>query len=313
MSEAVSTPIRANTIGHSAACSAGAPGLPLPAWVREVVRRGSVERSGGVRAVSVTDAGAAALVTGVIPRARSRAADELRAEVSALYGILRSRLAATPAPHPVRIWNWIPGIHAPLGPGLSRYCVFNSGRFDAFCSWFGDPGTFHGALPTATGVGHDGDDLTVHMLGAASCGRAIENPRQRPAWRYSRRYGPRPPCFARATVATIGGAPRLLIGGTASVRGEDSVHTGSLEKQVGESLENIEAIVRVVAGASLGLEAIRQARVYFPRAGDEETLRAMVGRGLESAERIEMVRAEPCRDDLLVEIEAIADLPGCSP
>ena len=31
----------------------------------------------------------------------------------------------------------------------------------------------------------------------------MENPRQTPSYRYSERYGPSPPCFARATLAAL--------------------------------------------------------------------------------------------------------------
>ena len=43
-------------------------------------------------------------------------------------------------------------------------------------------------------------DLMIDALSAASPGIAVENPRQIPSYRYARRYGPRPPCFARATL-----------------------------------------------------------------------------------------------------------------
>ncbi len=307
MLESVSTRTPPRAVAHTGPQLLAAQGFALPAWVLEAMRGGRVERTAGARAVHLADAGSVSLVSGAIPRARARGADELRAEVATLYGVLRSCLAATSAPHPVRVWNWIPGIHEAIGPGLSRYYAFNQGRFDAFCSWLGDPAAFDGALPTATGVGHDGDDLAVHMLGAASPGRAVENPRQRPAWRYSRRYGPRPPCFARATIAGLGDLQALLVGGTASVRGEDTVYPASLGSQVDESLENIGALLRAAAGESAGLDMIREARVYFPRAADSAALQAMMRDRLPSAD-VEMVRAEPCRRDLLVEIEAIADL-----
>ena len=42
-------------------------------------------------------------------------------------------------------------------------------------------------------------DRSGHQTQNSAPGVAIENPRQTPSYHYSRRYGPRPPCFARAT------------------------------------------------------------------------------------------------------------------
>ena len=88
--------------------------------------------------------------------------------------------------------------------------VFNAGRFEALSDWFGGPGRLPDSLPAASAVGHDGDDFAVHCLLLSRPGVAVENPRQVPAFRYSARYGPRPPCFARATVVPdpLDGAPR---------------------------------------------------------------------------------------------------------
>ena len=76
-----------------------------------------------------------------------------------------------------------------------------------------------------------------------------------PSYRYSRRFGPRPPCFARATVLHLGAAgdaPLVLVGGTASIRGEDSVHVGNVRGQV---LETSLGSVPVYNNVREGLEA----------------------------------------------------------
>ena len=45
---------------------------------------------------------------------------------------------------------------------------------------------------------------------------------------HSTRYGPIPPCFSRATIATIGTRRLLLIGGTASIVGDCAMRTTSV-------------------------------------------------------------------------------------
>src|SRR6185503_5831087 len=98
---------------------------------------------------------------------------------------------------------------------------------------------FGRVLPAASAVGIAGPDLVIDCLASASGGAPVENPRQIAPWQYSRRYGPKPPCFARGTVTRLNDRRMLLIGGTASIVGEESRHPGDLTAQVGELLINL--------------------------------------------------------------------------
>ncbi|MEM6454259.1 MAG: pteridine-dependent deoxygenase, partial [Acidobacteriota bacterium] len=148
-------------------------------------------------------------------------------------------------------------------------------------------------------------------------GRPVENPRQRPAYRYSPRYGPLPPCFARATIvdapSTAAGNddPRawLLVGGTASVRGELSVHEGDLGAQLEETFHNLDHLLRA-AVAETGARGGRYVdlRVYHLDPVAAPPLRAAVHSAYPTLEGLETVRADICRRELLVEIEGVARL-----
>src|SRR5205814_1032606 len=141
--------------------------------------------------------------------ARSMGASGLRQETKAAYGALRRAISQQTARFPVRFWNMLPHIQEPMGGGLDRYMAFNLGRHDAFSDWAGGADELSAVVPTATGVGHHADDLTVYALCAERPATPVENPRQRPAWRYSERFGPAPPCFARpARRAADGGLLR---------------------------------------------------------------------------------------------------------
>ena len=226
--------------------------------------------------------------------------------------------------HPIRWWNLIPHILQPLGTFEHRYMAFNSGRYRALSETCrrGGPEAPHPDPATASGVGHHGRDLMVHCLAADRRGASVENPRQIPAYRYSARYGPLPPCFARATrlpanvpdaetSAEPEKAPWLLVGGTASVLGEKSAHVGNLDRQLEETLANLAAVARVglgersATGPDGALRTYRHLRVYFVDPGDREILQRRLRRRLPEA-RVEMLRADLCRPDLLVEIEGIA-------
>jgi chorismate lyase/3-hydroxybenzoate synthase len=212
--------------------------------------------------------------------------------------------------HPVRFWNYIPDIHRPSGQGLDRYMCFNAGRFAACSEWLGGPGAFDRLLATGSGVGHSGPDLVIHALASSTPGTAVENPRQTPAYRYSRRFGPRPPCFARATILRQPGqAPLVLVGGTASIRGEESVHVNDLREQTKETFENLASLVRSAAGHDrAGLAAFRELRVYHFLESDLGVISELVERAFPSLARVEYLRADLCRPELAVEIEGVAQL-----
>jgi hypothetical protein len=275
----------------------------LPGWVGSLVPAASVP---GGRDLTVTEAGDVALVSGRLAEACSLAPERLRAAVADLYERAGEALRSTRARHVVRVWNFIPGIHEPMGAGLTRYFVFNQGRFDAFTKSLGGAAAFDAALPTATGIGHDGADLVLHFLGSAAAGRPLENPRQQPAYRYSARHGPRPPCFARATRVRLPIGNSLLVGGTAAVRGEESMHSGSLEAQVDETVLNLGALLGAAGAESL--HAFTHARVYYLRPEDRGVLDGLTAR-FHPACDVEFVRADICRRELLVEIEGLARLP----
>jgi chorismate lyase/3-hydroxybenzoate synthase len=247
----------------------------------------------------------AGLVTAVVPHATELSATELRGAVTEVFGLVLEGLGRTGFPHPVRMWSFVPGIHDHMSEGMDRYRVFNAGRHAAFLRWFGAPETFDKVLPAASAVGHDGFQLSVSALGLGTPGVPIDNARQTPAYRYSQAHGPQPPCFSRAMIVDLAAGARLLVSGTASIRGENSVHGDSVERQVRETFENLDHLVRGVRGAGrFSLDGVESARVYFPRAADRETLVAHVSARLPAGATVEYVPALICRAELLVEIEA---------
>lgn len=249
-------------------------------------------------------------------------ADRLESAVIAAYGRLAAALAQA-GRHPVRFWNFIPGIHAEMGGGLDRYMVFNAGRFAAFCEWFGPADTFNRRVPTASAVGVDASAsdgaLVIHALASTEAGAPMENPRQIPAYSYSQRYGPLPPCFARATRIDDGeGSVRLFVGGTASIVGEDSQHEGDVRRQTLETFDNLARLVTHVHGLT-SLEPLADPlarftalRVYVVRKPDATVVRELVAARLASTCVVEYACADLCRRELLVEIEGVADLRALS-
>lgn len=288
-------------------------GLLPPSWVRRLLGREArwtptLAPEGQGISLEITRGRGLCFASVRIRSARSLDRASLQEATACAYRRIEAELRVRDAPHPVRLWNHIPGIHEPMGDGQDRYMVFNAGRYEALSAWFGQE-TFDTRVATASGVGHTGQDLVIHCLAADRPGQAVDNPRQVAPYRYSQRYGPRPPCFARATVIRPQDAPYLaLVGGTASIVGEESVHLGDLARQTEETLTNL----TVLAGGEDRAESLsryRDVRVYFPDPARQDELRSLLKDAFPGAGEIEWVRADLCRSELLVEIEGVAARP----
>jgi len=218
----------------------------------------------------------------------------------------------------VRFWAFVPGIHDDLGGGLDRYMAFNAGRYGVFAAQFGRPTSFGQSVPTASAIGVTDDRFSLHCLGADVPGVPVENPRQVSAYHYSRRFGPMPPCFARATLLRDEvHQPMLLVGGTASITGEDSRHLDAPAAQARETFLNLASVVASAVGRILPeaiadaeieplLKSYRELRVYYKNSTHQETLAELVRAAFSPRCRVEWLQASLCRPELLVEIEGVA-------
>jgi enamine deaminase RidA (YjgF/YER057c/UK114 family) len=139
----------------------------------------------------------------------------------------------------------------------------------------------------------------------------VENPRQTPSWRYSQRYGPTPPRFSRATVAALENEPVVLLGGTASIVGEDTVHVGDLERQTHETLRNLAALIAAASireDESGALDRLRSLRVYVTAPQHADEVRDVLASRCPHLSDVEFATSALCRPELLVEIEGVAAL-----
>ncbi len=202
-----------------------------------------------------------------------------------------------------RVWNFVPGISGPMDATRNRYMAFNAARFSAFHDLPARPGFF----PVASGVGHAGDDLVLHLLHGDFTVTPFANPRQRAPEHYSERYGPLPPVFARgALVRGNRDESWVVIAGTASIVGEDSIHPGDFASQLDETLLNLEHVARE-AGHALGRELLPEALsdwlVYLPDMHHTPARESALTQRLPPAVQLEIRSQALCREELLVEIE----------
>ena len=189
-------------------------------------------------------------------------------------------------PYFVRMWNFVGSINE-VEAGRERYQRFCAGRHDAFV----EAGYHHNTdLPAASAVGMPGRGLITYFLAAREPGVQVENPRQVSAYDYPPRYGPKSPSFSRATVW----GDTTFVSGTSSVVGHETLHIGDVDRQLDETLRNIETLV--------ALDRIVAAKTYIRRASDYER----IARRLEGVFPANLyLEADVCRKELLLEIEAI--------
>lgn len=212
-------------------------------------------------------------------------------------------------PNILRFWNYIGDING-HSHGMERYRQFNMGRQDGF---LGSGRRVTGSVPAASALGFSDGPLTIYFLAARSLMPVpIENPRQVSAYQYPQQYGPRSPTFSRASVMRVGGDQVLFVSGTASIVGHQTLHLGDVVAQTRETVANIAAVLeeakRVVPDTRFTLNDLCY-KVYVRHEKDVAVIHAELRRSLGAAARLLFLRADICREELLVEIEATASHP----
>ena len=208
-------------------------------------------------------------------------------------------------PHLIRVWNYVPDINNNTN-GLERYQLFCLGRHRAFSE---RNQFFEHNLPAASTIGVRQGDLHIYFLAARQTGRQIENPRQVSAFHYPRRYGPRSPSFSRAMLKEWNDGHHLYISGTASIVGHESCHEGNLDRQLQETLYNIDSLLGHAGRASEirgnCLKNISSMKVYIRHPHHLGPVKASLERHFGHGTPTMFLQGDICRSDLLLEIEAI--------
>jgi hypothetical protein len=207
----------------------------------------------------------------------------LKDEVDAVYSELLE--ADAEYPYLINVRNFVPRI-LDFENHLQRYFVFNIARKQAYCR--------HGITskyPTACAVGSDLPHFTVEYIKSKSPAVYFSNPDQVDAFSYPSQYGS--PLFSRAGKQ----ASDLLISGTASIIGSETVHPGNLAAQFETTMLNIQKLITSSCIISPNLIYT----TYVKNKNDMEQVQDLLsGNGIFSR----LVCTDICRDDLLVEIEA---------
>ena len=214
-------------------------------------------------------------------------------------------LQAEACPHLIRVWNYVPNISCTAN-GLERYQRFCLGRHQAFSE---RNQFFEHGLPAATAIGVRQGDLHIHFLAARHAGKQIENPRQVSAFHYPHCYGPRSPSFSRAILKKWNDGHHLYISGTASIVGHESCHEGDLDRQLQETLRNIESLLGHAGDTSETrgdyLNTLSSVKIYIRHPHHLSLVKNSLERHFHREMPTMYLQGDICRSDLLLEIEAI--------
>lgn len=234
----------------------------------------------------------------------------IEAATQKAYADIQRLLERLGFPHWLRVWNYLTDITGGTGDA-ERYRQFTAGRYRALAV---HP-HFERQLPAATGIGlrrgpEAGRGLIIYFLASRRPGLQIENPRQTSAFRYPREYGVKSPSFSRATLQHWRDRSVLFLSGTASIVGHATHGAGDANRQLDETLANIDALLAHATqlhfpGAAKTGFTPHSFKVYVR---SSEVLAEIGGRlrtELSASVPITVLEGDLCRRDLLLEIEAL--------
>ena len=207
--------------------------------------------------------------------------------------------------HLWRLWNYFRDINE-LTSGLERYRAFNIGRQRAYDS-AGD--LLKVGMPAASAIGLRKGALSVAFIAGTQQAQLVENPRQISAFKYPECYGPKSPSFSRAGLIDLGQSKLLLVSGTASIVGHESLHQDNSFAQTLTSLQNIQLVVseaEKLAASRFSLQDMLY-RVYVRNEVDCLSVQNAFDEFFGDASipmDVHYVLGDICRSELLVEIEA---------
>jgi chorismate lyase/3-hydroxybenzoate synthase len=290
------------------------PVLAKAANVYEVWRCGEGAESGRHDRVQFRRSGdmlfgCIAVDEGIAPQSHGSAHSPLHQATTQAYRQVCATLDAEKFPHLLRVWNYLPDINRD-SDGIERYRDFNSARQDALRA---SGRALTGNVPAASALGASRDSpVVVYFLAGRTAPTFVENPRQVSAYHYPPQYGAHSPVFSRASLLRQAGGLTLFISGTASIVGHRSLHAGDTAAQTRETLTNIEALLgeanRIAPGAHFSLGTLA-CKVYVRRPADLPVIQAALNSALTQGARVIYLQADICRQDLLVEIEAVGMCP----
>ena len=211
----------------------------------------------------------------------------------------------------IRFWNYIPKIISKIDSSEATvYHIFNTGRYNAYRKFYGN--LFESMkAPAASAVGTFENIFKIEFFAISTPFKFIENKEQIPAYFYSEKYGKIPPFFSRGVIFDNFSQRLLCSSGTASIKGETSLHCGNLFEQLVKSVDNLRILSSEFnlkkhrIDENFDLEDVYLLLVYYKNEEDKSFIEKFISSYFSSSCKIVFQHAEICREELLVEIEAL--------
>lgn len=217
----------------------------------------------------------------------------------------------------VRQWNYVGrilNISGLNGQRKQHYQIFNEARNTQYSQNRSLPG-----FPAATGIGMNSGRVAIECMTISSDAVqviAVSNPNQKESYHYGQEVlvgepmiQKQPPQFERAILLKAGNTCRLIISGTASIIGQQTIGIGDVELQTKITIDNIEILTSVsnlkahCPDLDSFPEVYSHLRVYVKNRSDIQKVKQICSDHFGNIPAT-YVQAEICRGDLLVEIEA---------
>ena len=200
----------------------------------------------------------------------------------------------------VKIWHFIPELLSKYNNDKTNYSLLCESRETVYKDYFKN---FN--FPAATAIGIKGKKILIYFFaGRFSKYKVIENKRQVSSYLYPQQIFKEKPMFSRAvSIDNVkSGVSKILISGTASIKGYESMHSLNLKEQLNEALKNYETLI------SLNNNTSNISRIYISNINDEDKL--WIQQKLEKVfgmDRFIIVYGDICRKELIIEVEGVSD------
>ncbi|NSW94150.1 MAG: hypothetical protein HPY62_05510 [Bacteroidales bacterium] len=221
----------------------------------------------------------------------------------------------------VRQWNYI-GEILTINSQCQNYQIFNEVRSEFYKAY-----RTLKSYPAATGIGMQLGgvimDFNAVRLGERAAVFPVTNPHQLNAYEYSQNVlkglpdkgkpQKNPPQFERALFLYRNGHGTLFISGTASIIGQETIGEDDIEKQTLVTIDNImqladtERVRQLIKDKRINETKFLFIRTYIKNKSDFESVKKICNQYFPGVPAI-YIQADICRDNLLVEIEAEAEV-----
>jgi enamine deaminase RidA (YjgF/YER057c/UK114 family) len=254
--------------------------------------------------------------------------DDLSLQVEDSYKLMKDILTAESFTFSdiVRQWNYVENIvevqKVKGDKPIQNYQVLNDTR-----SLYYSQSEFQHGYPAATGIGMNYGGILLEFYAVKPFGEVeilpIKNPKQVDAYNYSQEVlvgdalkklpQKTTPKFERAKYLSLNGHRTIFISGTASIHNEITIGIDDVEKQTLATLENISELVTCEnlrnSGASetSGKLSYNFLRIYVKKTSDLATVKSICDNQFNDIS-VSYLIADICRDNLLVEIEGVAEI-----